>query len=237
MLYAIFYWFAYEKKIEGKILQWKFDKSIAITLLKDSWPIIFSGAFALIYSRIDQVLIKNMLDAHSVGIYGAGVAIVEAWYFLPNIIMSSLFPAIINAKISSVDIYRERLKKLSVFLFILALMISLLTSIFAPLIIKILYGSAFIGSVWILQIYIWSIIGSFLSNLATNYLVAENYRKISFFMNFLPMLMNIILNIIWIPIYGIAGAAFATLISYSFGPIILLFFKKTRDELIEIIKV
>jgi O-antigen/teichoic acid export membrane protein len=55
ILYAIFYWFAYEKKIEGKIFEWKFDKNIAKNLLIDSWPLIFTSAFVLIYSRIDQI--------------------------------------------------------------------------------------------------------------------------------------------------------------------------------------
>ena len=237
ILYAIFYWIFYKSKLGQKISEWRFDKAVAITLLKDSAPLIFAGAFAVIYSEIDQILIKHMIDARAVGIYDSAVRLAEVWYFIPNIIMMSLFPAIINAKIVSREIYAKRLKKLSLLLVGLATGIALVTTILAPFMISILYGTAFIGGIIILQIYIWSLIGSFLGTLVTNYLIAENYRKISLFSNLIPMTVNVLLDLIWIPKYGIIGPACATLIAYSLSPIILLLFKKTRKEVMEIIKI
>ena len=77
---------------------WKFEKNVAIRLLKDSWPLILSGIVISIYMKIDQVMIKEMLDSEAVGQYAAAVKLSEAWYFIPMVIASSLFPAIINAK-------------------------------------------------------------------------------------------------------------------------------------------
>jgi len=237
ILYAIFYWFIYEKQVGEKISQWIFDKTVALTLLKDSWPLIFSSAFALVYSEIDQILIKYMIDAKAVGIYDAAVRIAEGWYFVPNIIMASLFPAMINAKITSKEIYQKRLKKISLLLIATALVIAIPTTIFASFIIYIFYGNAFMGGVIILQIYIWSLIGTFLGSLVVNYIIAENYRKMSLLVNLAPMLVNVILDIIWIPKYGIMGPAYATLIAYSLSPLILLLFKKTRKEMMEVIRI
>jgi len=234
VLYAIFYWYAYEKKIEGSILDWKFDKHIAKNLLKDSWPLMFTSAFMLVYSRIDQVLIKSMLDAHSVGIYGAAVNIAEVWYFIPGIIISSLFPAIIHAKKSSEELYLARLNKLSIMLLGIAIIIALPVTLFAPFIIKMIYGQAFIGGAIILQIYVWACIGTFLGLLTDNYLITENYRTILIVRSFIPMVINILLNLIWIPKYGIVGSAYATLISYTLGPLTLFFFKKTRKQAMHI---
>ncbi|MFH1627080.1 MAG: flippase [bacterium] len=236
ILYAIFYWYFYEKKIEEKILEWKFDKQIAITLLKDSWPLIFTSAFFLIYSRIDQIFIKNMIDAHSVGIYSSAVTLAEAWYFIPLIITSSLFPAIINAKKTSEKLYDARLKKLAILLFGLSTGICILTTILAPLVMQILYGSAFNGGIIILQIYVWSNIGVALGMLASNYLITENYRKIIIITSFFTMTCNILLNLIWIPKYGIVGSAYATLISSFIGVISLMFFKQTREKIFLILK-
>ncbi|MFH1454929.1 MAG: flippase [bacterium] len=235
ILYAVFYWFIYEKKLKEKISEWKFDKQIAITLLKDSWPLMFTSAFVLVYSRIDQILIKNMIGASSVGIYSAGVTIAEVWYFIPGIIVFSLFPAIVNAKKTSEELYYTRLKKLFYTLLILAIVIALPITIFAPFIIKILYGQAFMKSVIILQIYVWACIGTFLTYLIYNYLIIENYRKSIFLLSFIPMVINVVLNILWIPKYGIVGSAYATLISYSLGPFIMLFFRKTRQDFSKII--
>jgi O-antigen/teichoic acid export membrane protein len=230
ILYAFSFWFIYQNTIGGKISDWKFSKEITISLIKDSWPLIFTGVFAMIYARIDQVLIKQMLDTASVGIYSSAVQLSEVWYFIPNIIVSSFFPAIINAKKTSPALYKSRVWRLAMFLFILSLLISIPISIFAPMIINLLYGEMFLPAVNILRIYIWSLTGTFLINLATQYLIAENRRKSLLFLNLIPMVVNVILNIIWIPIYGIAGAAFATLISYSLGPVFIVSFDYVKNN-------
>ncbi|MFA6226883.1 MAG: flippase [Candidatus Paceibacterota bacterium] len=205
----------YRTKLYKMISEWSFSKEVAKKILHDSWPLIFSSAFALIYSRIDQIMIKNMMDAKSVGLYDAAVRLSEVWYLVPNIIVSSMFPAIINAKKISEEIYYRRIKKLGLILLILSIIIAIPTTLLAELIIKIIFGPAFIGAVLILQIYIWSNISTSLNMLANYYLVAENYKKTLFFSSFLGMSINVILNIFLIPKYGMAGAAFATFISYS----------------------
>jgi Na+-driven multidrug efflux pump len=63
------------------------------------------------------------------------------------------------------------------------------------------------------------------------YLLTENYTKIPLIGNFFGAILNVILNLILIPNYGIAGAAFATLISYSLSALIGLIFPKTRHQL------
>jgi O-antigen/teichoic acid export membrane protein len=97
MLYAALY-IIYRRKIYGAFSNWHFKKETAIYILKSSWPLIITAVFSVIYTRIDQVMIKNMLNSSSVGIYDAAVRLSEAWNFIPGIIASSFFPAIINAK-------------------------------------------------------------------------------------------------------------------------------------------
>ncbi len=234
ILYAFFYWFAYKKKIEKNIFKWEFDKNIMFTILKDSWPLIFTSAFSLLYARLDQVLIKYLIDAKSVGIYSSAVTIAEVWYFIPTIIMSSVFPAMINAKKFSTDIYYKRIRKLLLFLFILSIGVAVVTTIFAPLIIKIIYGNAFLNGTMILKIYVWANIGIFIGSVVGNYLIAENKKFQLAFINFVPMVINVILNIIFIPKYGIVGSAYATLISYILGPLSVLLFKEPRKVFLNI---
>lgn len=231
ILYGAFYWIAYKKRFGENIFLWRFNKEIAYALIRDSWPLMFTAAFALIYSRIDQIFIKHMIDVEAVGIYDAAVRIAEVWYFIPSIIASSLFPAIVNAKITSEQIYRARLVKLTAFLVGLSALVAFITMILAPFIIGLLYGPAFMGGIIILQVYVWSGVAISLGNIANNYLITENHRKTLFFMSLLSMSSNIILNLLWIPKYGIVGSAYATLVSYSLGPLSLLFFKHTRDHI------
>lgn len=236
ILYMLFYVYIYKVKLQGKITAWRYDHSTTISLLKDSVPLLFSTAFVLIYSRIDQIFIKHMIDSASVGIYDSAVRVAEVWYIIPSILVTALFPAIINAKITSKELYYKRVKKLGVFLISLAATISLPISLLAPFIMNTLYGEAFVSGTIVLQIYVWATVGIFLGSLVLNYLIAENYRKILFLASFMPMLINIALNIWWIPIFGIAGAAYATFVSYMFIPLSILFFKRTRTEFFQICK-
>lgn len=236
ILYGALYWICYENILGERVRDWKFDKRIALTLIKDSWPLIFSAAFALIYSRIDQVLIKHMIDVQAVGIYDSAVRIAEVWYFIPSIIISSLFPAIVNGKLSSEKIYHSRLIRLALLLILLSSGAAIATTIFAPYIIRILYGAAFMNGVIILQIYVWSGIAIALGNLVNNYLITENYRRILFLVYLIPTISNVVLNLIWIPHYGLVGSAYATLVSYSLGPLSLLCFKQTRHNIALILK-
>ena len=71
---------------------------LATQLFKNAWPLIFSGMMVSIYMKIDLIMIKEMLDVKAVGIYAAAVKLCEVLYFLPVVVMSSLFPAIVEAR-------------------------------------------------------------------------------------------------------------------------------------------
>lgn len=236
VLYAVFFVIIYKTKLGESIFSWKYNGKVARRLIRDSWPMIFASAFALIYARIDQVMIKHMINTESVGLYDAAVRLSEAWYFIPNIIVSSLFPAIINAKISSEVRYNERLRRLALLLFFLSIGVAAPTTVLAPFIINLLYGEAFSGSTIILQIYIWSGVGVSLGAFFNSYLVAENFRKILFSLSFITMASNILLNLLLIPQYGIVGSAWATFVSYILGPVCLMFFRTTRHKFLDIVR-
>ena len=219
-----------------KVVNWKFDKKLTLNLLKDSWPLILSGVVVSIYMKVDQVIIKKMLGAEEVGFYAAAVRLSESWYFIPVAISNALFPAIVNAKNISKELFHSRLQKLYDMLAWIAIGISIPVSFFATDIIKLLYGSKFLPSVPILTIYIWAGTAVFLGVASGQYLVTENLTKISLMRTSLGMFANVVLNIILIPKYGIVGSAIATLISYSLATFSIVFFKSTSHQFIMMFK-
>ena len=94
------------------IKDWRISVEFAKGLFRDGWPLILSGLAVMIYTRIVQVMIRDMIGDKEVGIYSAAVKISEAWYFIPTIITMSVFPSIIDAKKISKNMYNERLQKL-----------------------------------------------------------------------------------------------------------------------------
>lgn len=212
------------------VISWKYSKKMASSLLKDSWPLALSGVVVMIYMRIDQVMIKNMLNEESVGYYSAAVRLCEAWYFIPVTLCNAIFPAIVNAKSVSEKFYNNRMQKLYDLLTWLAIGIAVPVTIFSDQIIQILFGSDFASASPVLTIYIWAGIAVFLNVASGQYLINENLAKLTFFRSFIGMVINVILNLVLIPIYGIVGSAVATLISYTIVTFSLAFNKKFNPQ-------
>ena len=208
---------------------WKFNKSTAFSLLKDSWPLILSGIVISIYMKIDQVMIKEMMNAEAVGQYAAAVRLSEAWYFIPMVIASSLFPAIINAKKQSEELYYARLQKLYSLMVWLAIAIALPMTFLSDWVVHFLYGEQYNQAGSVLMIHIWAGVFVFLGVASGKWLLSENLQIFSTVNTSIGAIVNIWLNYILIPKIGVSGAAWATLISYFVAAYLcLLFFKKTR---------
>ena len=199
------------------IFSWKWSFETSKYLLHDSWPLILAGVVISVYMKIDQVMIKEMLGAKEVGLYAAAVKLSEAWYFIPMAIASSLFPAIINAKVYQKEVYYQRLQKLYDLMVWIAVAIALPTAILSPWIVEFLYGNEYLESSSVLNIHIWSGIFVFLGVASSKYLLAENYIKKTFYRTFVGALLNIMMNYYLIGIMGIKGAALSTFASHFFA--------------------
>jgi O-antigen/teichoic acid export membrane protein len=206
-----------------------FDIEIGKKLLKDSWPLLLSSIAISIYMRIDQVMIKNMLGDREVGLYSAAMRLVEVWYFIPMIITQSVFPAIVNAKKISEELYYKRLQQLFSLLIWMAIFIAITISIFSKQIIYFLYGEKFTEASIVLAISVWASLFVFVGVGSSKFLLAENLQNLAFYRTFYGMIINIILNFILIPSYGIQGAAIATLINQAAVAYLFdMFNKETR---------
>lgn len=219
------------KKTGQKIFKWKVKKDLIIMLLKNSWPMILSGAAITIYMKIDQVMITNMLGNEANGLYSVAVKLSEVWYFIPALICSSIFPSIVQAKKGNPIMYENRLKKLYSLMFYLSVSIAIIISSFSGIIITSLFGNEYLGAINVLKIHIWAGVGVFIGYALSQYMIIENYTKIFLYTTIIGAIINIILNIILIPKIGIVGAAIATAVSYILQSLSIIFFKKTKNQL------
>lgn len=208
-----FYW----QKTHHSLREWQFDKVVAKRLLKDSWPLILSSVMISLYMKIDQVMIKEMLDNNAVGQYAAAVRISEAWYFLPMAICSSIFPAIINAKKVSEVLYYQRLQRLYSIMVWLGIAVALPVTFMSDWIISLLYGSAYIEAGQILMIHVWAGVFVGLGVASSAWINIEKLMLISTFRTAFGLVINVSLNYLLIIYIGIIGAAIATLLSQIFA--------------------
>jgi O-antigen/teichoic acid export membrane protein len=209
-----------------------FDWKIGRRLLSDSWALILSNIAIMLYMRIDQIMIKEMLDERSVGLYSAAVRISEIWYFVPIIITNSLFTAILNAKKISEEFFNRRLQRLYTLMVWIAMCIALPITFLSNWIVTTLYGAAYLEASKVLMIHIWTAVFVFLGFAFSQYLLTENMTKISFYRTISGAIINIILNLLWLPKYGIIGSAMATLIAqFSTNYLYDIFDKRLHKQL------
>lgn len=232
---AISYLWMYHKSKES-VFQWRFDKSLAKYLIQMSWPLAFSAILVTLYMKIDQIMISSYLDSSALGIYSTVVSLSESWYFIPVATVSALFPAIMNARQHDEERYQNRLQNLYDLMSFISLGIAIVMTFASPLVYKILYKADFAAGAEVLSIHIWAGIFVFLGSASGQYLIAEGYTKLSLVRTGVGALINIILNMWWIPIFGIKGAAWASLIAYAVATFYIILIPKTRVQGIMMLK-
>jgi PST family polysaccharide transporter len=199
-----------------QMLSWRFNLNVARVILKESWPLILSGVIVLLYMRVDQIMIDKMLGPKQVGLYSVSVKFTELWYFIPMILTSTLYPKLISLKNDKVKYYKLCLQLLKG-LFVISFSISIVMTLFSTNLIHILYGNAYISAAFALKISIWTGVFVFWGVGVSNILIIEDLNVHNLKKSLHGVLINIGLNFILIPKFGINGAAMATLISQFYA--------------------
>jgi len=215
------------------IPKWNFNNNLAKRMLKESFPIIFTGFFIIIYMRIDQLMIQKMLNSEALGNFVAAIKLSEAFYVVPGIIAGSLFPAIINGLKISRDEYLSRMKRLYSIFILICFAATIFVLIFADIIVSVLFGEAYTDTASVLRVHFSTSVFVFLGIAYSQAFIVEHMQRFTTINTVVGALLNICLNWLFIPIFGVVGSAFATLAAQFYsGFLCLLLFPKTRVHFI-----
>lgn len=183
-------------------------------LLRESWPEIFAGFSALVFMRIDQVMLLAMRGAAEVGIMAVSSRLTEAWYFIPAALVSSTYPVIVA--LGSKDPVAAERRQIQLYRQLIAL--SVLAGCAATLLgdwaISIVFGSAYAGAGPVLAIQTWCGLFMSLGIASGTWLMANRLVRFNLYRNACGALVNVALNFLLIPRYGALGAAWATLAAF-----------------------
>ncbi|MBT8523607.1 flippase [Polynucleobacter paneuropaeus] len=197
----------------GDVKKWKFNGLQAFLLIKASWPLFFSGILVLIYIKIDQIMIGNMLGNRDLGIYSVAVRITEIWYFIPMAITSAVFPTIIKLKAEDENGYLKILEYLYLLMMWLAVALAFILTFTASPLVEKLFGANYVDAATVVKIQCWSAIFIFSGLVSNQWYLLEGKVHFVFYRNILGVFINVTLNLFAIPRLGIEGSAFATLIT------------------------
>ena len=199
------------------IAAWRFSRSMAGSLLHDSWPLILSAMLTMIYLRIDQVMLGNMIGSAELGNYSVAVQISEVWYFIPMVISSSVFPAFVAVEQDNEPLFYAHLQRLYGMMALYAYLVAIPVTLFSREIIQFLFSSAYADAGPLAAVLVWAGIFTSLGAARNVFIIAKNWTRVNLLSIALGGVLNILLNLVFIPRYGAMGAVVATMISYWFA--------------------
>lgn len=216
----VYTWFFVKKYTK---VSFRISKTTSILLLKQALPYALSLVLGTLYFKIDAFLLAFLLPADvmksQLALYSASVKVLEIFTILPLFFLNSLLPLLTKRLQEGGKELAELLQNAFDVLAMMAVPILAGGVALAPEIIVFTNSSAyrshegFIGSDYYLRILIFALLFSFLNLLFNFVLIARNRQKILLYVNFFVLLGNVLANILLIPIYGVAAAAYITVIT------------------------
>ena len=233
-------WFAISNSVEYGVLaailhmiyvqkdgqKFSFSCHEAKRLLSVGRYYIFAEMMVVIFAQTDKIMLKFMIDSEAVGYYSAAVTCATMFGFVFAAIIDSARPVILEARQRSKVEFERNMAMLYSVIFYLALAVSCVITLFAPLIIRFMYGADYSAAVAPLRLIVWYIAFSLFGSVRNIWILAEEKQQYLWRINLCGAVANVILNAILIPVWGIMGAAFSTLVTQIFTNVVVGFLIK-----------
>jgi len=162
------------------------------------------------FNNIDMVLISKMVGTGAVAYYGASYRILGLMLFVPHAVMMTLYPVLILLKTSNEQNFRQVFKFAFYILMLLAFPLATWITFNAEPLILFIFTDKYLSSIPALRILVWSGVCTFASFLAGYTLVIFHRQKFGIIISLTALFVNVAMNLLLIPLYGIAGAALVT---------------------------
>lgn len=191
------------------------------TLLRKSYHYILSGMMVAIYGHTDKLMLQMAMNEDAVGFYGAAVSVCSMWVFVLTALIDSMHPTILAYFKSDAVLFERKNRQLYALVFYISCGVSLFLTIFAEPLVHLLYGEAYLPAAKPLRIITWYTAFSYLGVARNPWLVCQGKQHYLKYIYLAAAVINILLNLLWIPLWGPSGAAQASLVTQIFTCLIL----------------
>ncbi len=223
-------------------LGFAFDKKIWRAITKKMWPIAIAIIFNVVYLKGDLLLLSLMREQTEVGIYGAAYRVIDILSQTAMMIMGVMLPLLAYSwSRNNKQNFAHRLQLSFDTMMILAIPMVVGTAMLATPIMRIIGGEDFIASGRPLQILALAVFGVFIGSVFGHTAVAINKQKHVLWIYMSSAIITLIGYLIFIPIYGMYGAAWMTVFSEFYTGLLLFatiyYFVRQRIQLLSLIKI
>jgi len=194
----------------------KLDTGLLISSLKYGIFPMLSMLLITANYKIDIILLRWFVDFEQIGYYTVGVGLANQLWIIPDAFKDVLF-----SRSAKNDSKKDIIIGIKINIFI-SIIILFVISNFGELIISFLYGVEFIEAYSVTVIIFIGIIPMILFKLINVDFVVNGKQKLSFVLLLISVVLNTLANLLLIPVFGIIGAAYASVLSYSVCGILFL---------------
>ena len=179
------------------------------------------GMISFLHYRADLFLVNIFVNPLAVGFYSVAVALAEGMWLISRSVSTVLFPKV--ASETDADSLKQFTPLVCRNVLLVALLVAILLFVLSHWLVVLLYSETFLESIQPFRILLIGAVAVCGYSILANDLMARGRPMLVSYISGVSLVLNIILNIIWIPKWGIMGAAWATAVSYSVMFIITVF--------------
>lgn len=203
-------------------------------ILQNSYHFIINGLAVTLYTQLDRIMLGKIVSEEAVGFYAAASTLAVMWEFVPTAVVNSARPLLVKKYDSDRSKFLQQFQLLLLGITFMGVLVGLFFTVFAKLIVFILYGEAYYSAVPVLMILIWSTSFAMIGTARGVWIVAERKNKYSKYFTIWGAVVNAALNAIVIPFWGIVGASITTLFSQIVVAFIAPMFYSDTKEFVKI---
>lgn len=216
----IFFLFIKEEKLKIVLNIKAYKQEIFAAL-----PLGLMLVFNFIYFRVDTVLLSVLSDSNAVGVYGLAYKFFDFLIAIPLFLSNSIYPHLL-AYSNNKLMFMNFVKKYT-FVFLLSSILLIIPFWFASPLFSLIKPE-FLESSLPFKVLLLSLPLFFLSSFLQWVLIALEKQRYLLYVYGLSLIVNIVLNIIYIPVFSYMGSAIITVLSE--GIVLSLLFIKLIQE-------
>lgn len=177
-------------------------------------PIALRRGIGLVTFRVDMLFLGGMRPAREVGWYASIYTIMDGVLMLPQAVNGGFGPTLsANHAAGRTDVVLRLYQRGLKYLLIIGLLLASILGVLSRSIVEIIFGEEYLSAAPALTILSLSVVFLFLRSLATEILDNVDLREAAVRIFAAGLILNVGLNAILIPPYGILGAAASTVVT------------------------
>ena len=197
------------------------------------WPLFLATTLGIVYFKIDIAMLTEMVGEAATGIYFLGHRPLDYMLFLPSLFATAFFPAMARYGTASEDVSRLGERALR-YLLCTMLPLTLLIIFVAEPIIHWFEGRSgidtdFADSIVVLRIVMLGVAFQSANYVFNRLLIAAGRERVFVTIATVPLLTNVVMNLVLIPRWSYFGAAIASVVSLVISCLMHLFFMRGTD--------